>query len=58
MKLDIVFFVTKTIMYALMGFSVSSEDIAEVCRMSRTYLSVSNDCDVGDGSLWFQVWQV
>ena len=56
MKLDIVFFVTKTIMYALMGFSVSSEDIAEVCRMSRTYLSVSSDCDVGDGSLWFQVW--
>ena len=44
------------IMYALTGFSESSKGIAELCWWSRSYLSVSSDCDVGDGSLCFQVW--
>ena len=55
MKLDIVFLVTMAIMYALTGFIESIKDIAELCRWSWSYLSVSSDCDVGDGSLWFQI---
>ena len=40
----------------LTGFSESSKDIAELYWRSRSYLSVSSDYDVGDGSLCFQVW--
>ena len=40
-------------MHVLTGFSESSKDIAELCWRSRSYLSVSGNYDVGDGSLCF-----
>ena len=54
-SIKLVFFITMAILYALTGFSESSKDIAELCRRSRSYLSVSSDCDVGNGGLWLEV---